>query len=231
MDAKMQSKAYEWILVLLFVCLAQATPLSIRGKAFDLESQKLQYAEDRQRILKGNTRYTDTVRYTNPQGQLIATKSILYRSALLPEFHLRQEMPRFEVRVRYQGSFAMIDMISEGDTTQERVELPQGCVVDAGFDALIARNLSLLQKGQALEFPMLVPEFGRVFQMRLIKISESKGNLTVRLQPASRILSIFGDPIEATYRLSDGKLLQYKGVSDLKDLEEENFEVRIEYDP
>ncbi len=231
MDAKMQRRGYEWLFVLFLVSLPQAAPLSIRGKAFDLETQKLQYSEDRKRILQGDQRAIDTVRYTNPQGQVIATKSILYRSALLPEFHLHQTKPLFEVKVRYQGAYAIIDMISEGDTTQERVELPQGCVADAGFDALITRHLALLQKGQTLEFPMLVPEFGRVFQMRLVKISESKGNLTVRLQPASRILSLFGDPIEATYQLSDGKLLQYKGVSDLKDLEEENFEVRIEYGP
>ena len=92
---------------------------------------------------------------------------------------------------------------------------------DSGFDALITAHLDALMAGQAVYFDLVVPGQLDDYHLTVKKFAdttfEGQGAVIVKVKPNS-LLSLLADPLFLTYSPS-GKLLEYKGISNILDPE------------
>jgi len=110
---------------------------------------------------------------------------------------------------------------------------PELAVVDAGFDAFMRENFAQIAAGRSLEFDFAVPALRRFFKFRLVPEDrfEYQGQpaLRVKMVPASRLLRLAVDPIDLVYGL-DGRLLEFRGLSNVWDEQGERYKARIVFD-
>lgn len=201
-----------------------------RADVRDREDGRILYTEERNRESCETRSGKELVRYLDPAGREFGTKTIVHRDGTLPEVRLAQKVPDREVEVRIRGSYAMTTLRDKGKTRSARVELPQGAVFDAGIDVWIASRLEGIAAGEKPLVPILLPEFGRVlvFEARSLEGAD-RGEVRVELVPRSRILRFLADPLVATYDRATGRLVAYEGVSDIKDADGRNHDVRLRY--
>jgi hypothetical protein len=175
------------------------------------------------------------VRYEDPRGQLIAEKLVRYgESPLAPSF----AMTDFRIGLRESAEVDSGEVVLFSGPVEERyrgrsVKRPQVPVIDAGFDAFMRENFPEVAEGRNLEFDFAVPAARRFFRFRLVPQGrvEYQGEeaLSVKMKPASRLLRLLVDPIDLVYGL-DGRLLEFRGLSNVCDEEGDRYKVRIVFD-
>lgn len=228
------------ILVLTLQNLAVAfTPcqdcrILIEGVATHPKTGRVLYQEERVRTIENGQRVRDTVSYRDSSG-LLATKNISYGARpLLPSFHLQQLRPKFSIQMQVQGDSVVISKLSKGKQTQRKVKITPKTVGEAGIDLQTIAALPTLAKGNEVAFTLLVPEHARAYGMKLIPLQapqesvSSQATQWAQLSPSNTLLSWLTDGILVGYD-AQGVLLEYRGVSDIKDSKNKNHLVSITY--
>jgi hypothetical protein len=217
----------------IFLSLFLSPVCKDRAEVLSIDGATRLYTEERQRAPCDGRRERDSVRYSRPDGSLLGTKSIRWRTNQdLPEFDLEMDAPLKRVSVRFAGDTAVIRLDRRGGREDHRVVVPVGAVVDAGIDTWIVRNLSKLERGAKLDVPVLVPEFHRVltFSVRAIEADPTRPKETrIELKPSSWVLRALSTPLVVSYDTKTGDLKGFTGVSDIKGSDGKNFKVSMRY--
>lgn len=210
--------------------------VTYKGIAYDADNaSEVLYLESHYLILDGAGAPKERlVLYRCPEGPAFARKQIDHGAdALKPSFEM------FDARLDYteglQNGSGDSDLVyvQKGATAQrqsERLTLDGAAVADAGFDEFVRRNWSELQSGRKLPLDFLVPSRLSVYSFKVQKT----GSATIDGESASvfrlglsGLLGWFVSGIDVTYRDSDRQLLQFEGLSNVRDPGGDNYVARI----
>ncbi|GAB5453419.1 MAG: hypothetical protein Hals2KO_37470 [Halioglobus sp.] len=188
---------------------ASVLPLFATGEAYASQSGEFLYLE--MHFCREDGLLCE-VQYRDGEGGVLATKFLDYqRSAVAPQVVLQVER------------------------LQEKRELlpPPDAehVVDAGFDNYVRSQWDALLAGQRVTFRFQPMGFDRPFAMRAEVRNEDCDALHLCLQVRvdSWLLGLVAKPLQLVYSRDSRRLLQYSGVSNLRNAEGETPEVDIRY--
>ena len=201
------------LMAALFGAAANATaieyvPTSVVGEAFSLKDGELRYREVHQCSTTGDR---CTVEYQSPDGQLIARKELDYQDSL--------HSPSLQVQDLRQGQTLTV----EGDKQQE-------VVVDAGFDHYVRLRWEELTGGETVRFPFLVVGRDKPLKMAATQAEGCPNDRTCfSVNLDNWLLGNLLTPIHLEYDSRSRRLLQFRGVSNIRDEQGRSQQVRIDY--
>jgi hypothetical protein len=224
--------------MIAFAASAQASTengLSYSASAFDLDSGEPLYTETHTEIWSEGRLHSREVRYAEPDGDLIAEKVVRYgMSPEAPSFEMiDHRLGRKEGAQVESSSITLFHGPIDGGSRTREVERPSTAVVDAGFDAFMRERFDSVLAGERIEFDFAVPALRRFFRFELLpkgEISYDGGTaVLVKMRPASALLRLAVDPVDLIYSRS-GRLLEFRGLSNMADGSGERYKARIVFD-
>jgi hypothetical protein len=240
LDWKKGSFHVRFLLAAAWLCcslhLAQAhseDAIERLGRAYDERTGELLYTEHHLEVFEGDRLLRCTVTYREPDGERFGSKAIDFTiGAIQPDFHLENYRTGHIERVATDGSGRSLEFRRDRGKKSVEVALdaPADAIFDAGFDRFIERNWDRLLAGEDFNRDFLLP--GRLrfvnFQIGAAEHPDpDKVAFTLKL--SSLLLGLFVDPIQVTYDVQSRALLEYRGVSNLRDASGRNMKVRIEF--
>lgn len=206
-----------------------------RASAYSLETDELVYVERHLETWREGRLAERAVTYENAEGDVIAEKDVRYGlPAAAPSFEMTDYRTGLvESALVRETNVDLFSGVPEEGDRPKTVALPQGAVVDAGFDAFMRENFKAIDAGEKLEFDFAVPSAGRFFRFELVPRGEVayRGTeaILVLMKPASAFLRLLVDPIELVYDRG-GRLLEFRGLSNVADGKGDRYKARIVFD-
>ncbi|MGH8529547.1 MAG: hypothetical protein ACRETN_06865 [Nevskiales bacterium] len=206
------------------------------GYAYDQKTGALLYTERHQQEYQGTRLVRGTVVYDNPQGELIARKTLDYSAnAYAPKFRTEDlrtggieagEFRNGEYTVSFRAS-QRSEQHTRGLGEQKRL------VADAGFDTYVRARMHELLKGDDVHFNFVVPSRLESVNFRAapmgVERRDGRELLRIRIETDNALLRLFVSPGFIVYDVSTGELLEYVGLSNLDDSDANKYRVRILY--
>ena len=189
---------------------AHGNAMNAVGKAYGVEDGELRYREIHRCTSNGNR---CTVEYEDPAGELFARKVVDYRASL-------------------QGPSLEMQDLRRGETVRVQGDLGEDVVVDAGFDHYVRLRWEQLARGDTVRFAFLVAGRDAPLDMAASRLdSQSCPPMRVCFRVAldNWLLSRLVSPISLEYDERSRRLLQFRGVSNIRDVDGSSQQVRIEY--
>lgn len=212
-------------IVCLLICLpmmATAAPLLRReGIASTADGQVL-YREVHWQRGPGDTAER-WVEYQCPGGQPFARKRM--PASTLPQargYRLEDGRSGQRATVAVDTTGVRVDWQEDGTqpARSQRLPLPAGAVIDAGFDAAVRAHWAALMRGERIELPFLVPGRQRYYPVQV----QLRGPLRWQGQAAQAIEVRLGTwygalapRLSLVYADADRRLLEFRGTSNLRD--------------
>lgn len=223
------------LVLFLLPAVAGAQALQYDGTAYDLDEARVLYRESHFLSRDADGRGERVVLYRCPDGAPFARKRVQYAGdAAAPSFELVDARLGYREGVRATGDAREVFVQESPDDAEERGPLPdaEGLVADAGFDEFVHRHWDALQAGETVRFPFLVPSRLDFYNFKVSK----KGDTTLDGTSASVIRLALGSwwafllpHIDVAYSNDRRELLQFVGISNVRDEDGDNFKARIEF--
>lgn len=177
----------------------------------------------------------DEVIYRNPEGDIIAEKTVDYGQApAQPGFVLTDQRfgeqvevtnPEDEgIQIRYRSP--------GGEQSSYRVSVPENGVIDAGFEVMVRQNWdALVTDGDAVGIEFLAPTRGRfyTFKAEPAELAILEGEHVFRISVAGWVSSWFVDPIHLAFN-DQRQLTDFYGLTNILRTPEENHKAHIRYE-
>jgi hypothetical protein len=228
------------MLPLLATASGPAAPVSevraFYGYAYDLRSDRYLYTEvHRQRVEDGRW-VGGTIRYYDTDGREIGAKQLDFRAdPYVPVYRMTLQDPVYAEAITDNGETIQVQRQVGVDGEVERQQLPHGAqtTADSGFHAFLLSHFDDLMQGEVVTFRMVVPGSLDAFNFRARRIDDTRfeGRAAVRFKvELDSLLRLLIDPLELTYDPQTHDLLEYRGISNLRDPDTTKaYEVRIAY--
>lgn len=232
-------KVFSLLLLSLGPMAAQAEKnYVVAGSAYQIETNQLLYRE----LYTGlDENKSVTVDYTSPDGNIFATKTLVYQGEpFQPSFNFEDKRDNEYVSAQFQGARLVLSHGMNSAQNEATIYDNARVVIDAGFDAYIQLNWAQLEAGKHLKFDFVLPHrlTTAKLEARKIKPSESpvfdnnigQGWSYFRIAPAKAFISLFADPIYLAYDPNGKYLMRFYGRSNIDDDKGNPIDVRIEYE-
>jgi len=213
---------------LLFPVGAAGTIERFEGTARDSDG-RVAYVEEHEVQREGGRLVAAETLYRDADGRLIARLSSDYaRDPFAPDYRFEDLRSGAIEAVRWTE--AGLELQGSGKL---RVLVPGGSlplVTGQGLDRFARARLDELSRGDELRVEMALPS--RLDSYRFRVRADAPGDaaaVRVHFEPASFFLRLLAPSIEADYERSTGRLLRYRGVSNLAGPDGETMVVDIRY--
>lgn len=206
------------------------------GYAYAAGSGSLLYSEHHQEWWKEGRILRDTVTYRDADGNIIGEKHVDFRS--------RESAPGFLLRnIRTghaEGAAAASNKLevsfrrNQGAPLKKgALDLPENAIVDAGFDRFVENNWESLMRGETFVRPFLVPSRLQFIDFRIRRVDDGSEpeRATFEMAIDAALLRLFAPAIRVIYDTRSRTLLEYDGVSNIRNGQGENLDVEIRFDP
>lgn len=220
----------------LVISNAQAEVRERVGYAYDKHTGQFLYSESHREVMENGRVVKNTIAYKDGEGKLFAEKYIDFQESLvMPYFYLVNTQTGHVEGARGNKSDNLLKVhfrqLSDAPIREASVETPLNGIIDAGFDRFIEQNWTALTKGEILEREFLIPSQLDFYTFEIRKIeAELDGELAFQLGVKSLFLQMFVSPVLVYYDAQTRSLLRYEGVSNIRNGDGENFDVRIEFE-
>ncbi|TDG11910.1 hypothetical protein E2F43_16215 [Seongchinamella unica] len=198
------------LLLLVGLLAVDANGMNAVGSAYSVEDGELRYREIHRCSSEGDR---CTVEYENPEGELFARKVVDYQDSL--------QAPSLEMRDLRHGETLTVAGGNEA-----------GVVIDAGFDHYVRLRWEQLVSGETVRFAFLVVGRQQPLDMVASKAAAescAQGRMCFRVALDNWLLSRLVAPIWLEYDAQSRRLLQFRGVSNIRDAQGRSQQVRIDY--
>lgn len=221
------------LLIIVTLNTAQAEVRERIGYAYDKQTGEFLYSETHREVIENGRPLRNSVAYKDNQGNIFAEKFIDFRKSLvMPDFHLvNKENGHVEgARGRENRLTVHFRQLSDASVQEVSVAMPSNGIIDAGFDRFIEQNWTPLVNGEVLEREFLIPSQLEFYTFAIEKAQiERSGERVFQLGIKSVFLQLFVRPVLVYYDAQTRSLLRYEGVSNIRNRNGENFDVRIEF--
>lgn len=206
------------------------------GDAFDPRSGNLLYRESHY-LFEDDYGRGRLVLYRCPDGAPFARKHVFYgEQPQAPAFSLRDARVGYREGLR-RGELGPEAYVQTGRNEEEKralIDAVPDMVADAGFDEFVRRYWDVLQRGETLRFPFLVPSRLQVMDFRVRKsgsIGEGEDRQSLfRLQLGAWWAFVLPH-IDVVYRDHDQRLMRFEGLTNIRSADGKNLSARIEFNP
>lgn len=209
---------------------------SLVGEAYGLDSDELLYKEFHTFTYKDGRIATSTVEYKRPDGTLFATKTLDFRPHLtVPAFRTEMYGGAWIEALEHLGDdrIKLIRRQGEGEPLQEKIlALKDAMAADAGFNTFVQAHFSELMAGERLKFQFVAPNRLEAVKFKGERIEDSRIGDTPLVNfkvSISSFLSFLVDPLLLSYDQKTKYLIEYKGLSNIRDEKGELYKTRIRY--
>jgi len=231
---------YHWFCLIFFSASATTASADLPrprmttydGVAVDLDTGALRYRE-RHWLFYDTTRLIDRrVRYLCPDGQAFGEKRVDYAaSAFAPTFALFDARTGHREGLRKRGS--TLEVFSQVNRSEPEEAFPitrtELLVADAGFDEFLVDRWSTLANGDAVKFDFLVPSEGKAIGFKVKPVQEPNAPVVIARLSLGAWWGFLAPSLDAHYDRRTKRLLRYEGLSNLRDVDGENYSVRIDF--
>lgn len=216
--------------------LADETMRERVGYAYAAGSGELIYTEHHQEWWKGNRILRDTVTYRDPEGSVIGEKHVDFRTGDdAPEFLLRNIRTGHSEGARAKSKQLEVSFkqAQGAPLKSEALNLPKGAIVDAGFDRFVENNWDALMRGDTFVRPFLIPSRLQFMDFRIRRVDDGRDpeRATFEMAIDSPLVRLFAPSIKVAYQTNGRTLLEYDGVSNMRNSDGENLDVKIRFNP
>jgi hypothetical protein len=219
-----------FIIILTVLCTKYSNAQSgiekieFTGYAYSLSDSTLLYSEHHSIISNGNNqRLTSRVQYKTYDGVLIADKTLKYdEQGYFPSINFTDLRTNQVLKV--DSDEAIITIVQGDKTTPEAASVStvkKGVMIaDAGFDVFMMKNWESLVAGEPKVVDFLAPTRNMfvAFEIKQTFINESV--IGFSLAPDNFFISLLVDPIALEYDLGSGRILSYKGLTNIEQVED-----------
>ena len=223
---------------LLSFAAAAQPQYAVTGKAYDIDTNQLLYVEMYTPISENRE---VTVDYAKPDGAVFATKVLIYSGEpTQPEFEYKDQRDKERLAANFNIGRLILAYDQEGYKQEKEIMETVGLVIDAGFDAYIQQEWDKLVDGKKVHFSYTLPYRLSTIKLRARQITADKSPLFNAdspaswryfvIEPASKFVSIFSDPIHLAYESQGKYLMRYYGRSNVDSDDGGTWDVRIEYE-
>jgi hypothetical protein len=174
--------------------------------------------------------------YYNPSGELICLLKSDFRKSLTAPDHtiedkrtgnvqgLRRENTNLIVFYRDKGKPEACKNLSAGIGT-ERIAF--GC---QGLNYYLVKNLQKIKNAKSLPIKFIIPGNLDAYNFEIRYLDEEKnGTVLIDIEIDNWLLKIFAPKLEVRYDQKNGRILWYKGLSNIKDAQGKPQSVTINY--
>jgi hypothetical protein len=190
---------------------------------------KISYLEEHEVARDGDRLVTAETRYFGPDGRLIAVlRSDYRRDPFAPDYRFEDLRTGTVEAVRRTEDG--LELTSDG---KQRLLAPAPLhqrVAGQGLDRFTRARLAELASGGELKVELVLPSRLDSYRFR-VRSEDGRvdGPLRVRIEPESLLLRLLAPSIVAEYDRVTGRLLRYRGVSNLADDAGGRQQVEITY--
>ena len=190
------------------------------GQAYDADSGDFLYTDSYKESWSKEGVLVADVTYSDPSGNLIATKHIRYTAnKAYPEFQLKNYVDNSEEGALVDKKTATIYRQKKTDKTAYTEVLNESSVIDAGFHYFILQHWGDLEIGMHIDAEFLLPKHGRMTFIISEYLREGwKDSETVvyKAELQNFFFRLLIPPIFVRYDLKTKQLLQFKGITNLE---------------
>jgi len=190
------------------------------------------YREDHEVRRAGGRALEAVTTYRDPEGELLAV--------LRTDFSRDPFAPDYTFEDRRRSAIEAVDVSERGATLvagsrRRTVGLPDDparrLVTGQGLDRLVRARLADLERGEELRVAFAIPSRQATYDFRVRALPAPPGSptVTVRVEIDSWVLRLFAGALDSEYDRATGRLVRYRGISNLLDERGDNPEVTITY--
>lgn len=219
--------------------MAQANEVTFSGHAYSLEGDQLLYVEYHSiESDPDHNRTSSTVRYHHPDGSVFAHKQLTYdESGFFPDFKFLDDRNASVLQVKKIEDQITIQQGAQTKPNSESLDAAkQGVMIaDAGFDVFMVKNWSELVSGKAMKVEFLAPTRNMFVTFDIQRTFINDTTIGFNLAPNNFFISLLVDPIKLEYDLKSGRILSYKGLTNIEkgmqgNMTGENYVAHIRYE-
>lgn len=202
------------------------------------------YAPGSQRVLYREThwRYREDgigrrlVLYRCPGGEPFARKQVVDSpSASAPDFDFVDARDGYEEGALTRQGKRYVYTRKNAAAPRKETALPDraGAVIDAGFDAMVRARWDALSANKPVAAPFLLPSRAAFLDFKIAPVEDADDTPSVRhLRMALDTWYGFAiPPIELRYAVADRRLLEFRGITTIRDRDGRYQNARIEFAP
>ena len=193
-----------------------------------LEDGSVAYRETHLVRLRDGRVTSAETRYLDADGRPIARLVSDYEPhPFAPDYEFQDLRTGLREALRRDGDGVALE---DGDRVRRlppRFERP--LVAGQGLDRFARSHLAELARGEVLRVELALPGRLDTYAFRLRGEPAEGGALRVRIEPESLLLRLLAPSLEAEYDPGSGRLLRYRGVSNLAGPDGESQTVEIAY--
>jgi hypothetical protein len=193
-----------------------------------LEDGRVAYREAHVVRLRDGRVASAETRYLDEAGRPFARLTSDYQAnPFAPDYEFQDLRSGAREALRRDGEGVALE---DGDRVRripDRFEHP--LVAGQGLDRYARAHLAELARGEVLRVELALPGRLDTYAFRLRGERAEGGALRVRIEPESFVLRLLAPSLEADYDPATGRLLRYRGVSNVTGPDGESQKVEIAY--
>jgi len=200
------------------------------GTATDMGG-KLLYREKHMTWYDGGKIRRSLTEYLGPDGRLIAVMDSDYeRSLAMPTYVFRDYRNGREEGLRLQdGRYVIFHRDAQGAEKTRKLEDVEDVYSCQGWHYYVVNHLDRLEEDQDFTLELVFPDKLRTYPFKVEKTGADGDTVFVRVRFAYRALSWLVPKLELKYDRKSRELLEFQGVSNIFDENDDLQEVRITY--
>lgn len=202
------------------------------GDAYAQDGGELLYHESHF-LFDADGMHQRVVLYLCPDGKAFGRKIIRDDGdPQAPDFDMFDARTKYHEGVRVKDGKREVYVQRGGDQAEkvDPLQVPADGVIDAGFDVYVRKHWDDLAQGKTLQLPFLVPSKRAFYNFKLTSVAEASTpqKLVVRLSLGAWY-AFLAPSIDVAYDRTTHRLLQFTGLSNIRDTDLKNYTVRIEF--
>ena len=210
--------------------------LVFQGIAKDLVSREMLYREVHSEIYSEKGHYRTQTNFFGSNNRLIATRNLDFtNSKSRPEYTFHDYRTGSKESVTNKNGIFTITYQEnrESPLILKSIEVPEPAVVDGGFNYFVKSEWNRLKEGKTVVFNFISTARQDYYRFQLSmqanKNNAQNNHVTIIMEPVSYILKALLDPVIITYDKNTQRIVNYRGISNIKDLTGNSYFATLTY--
>jgi hypothetical protein len=213
---------------------ASGTDIERVGRAFDPDTNELLFTEHHEETLDSGRLQRSRVVYRNGDGDVFATKTLDFSGVpTQPDFRFEDSRTGYVEGAKTENDVQVLELRRGRDRDWTRLELatPEGAIFDAGLERFIEAHWDQLLAEEKFRRDFLLPGRKGFAKFKISLHDQSDPDqVTIELKLSVFLIGLFIEPIYLTFDRATHTLVEYRGISNVRDEDTKNMKVQIEFE-